>query len=80
MIGTKDNILSEMQPIFREVLENEQIEIQEQTSANDLEEWDSVSHLMLLHALEGHFKVKFELREIMQFGNVGDIIQSILSK
>ena len=52
----KTEILVKVQDIFRDVLDNEEIVLNNDTSADDIEEWDSLSHIQLIVAIEKHFK------------------------
>ena len=54
--------------------------LSDETSANDIEEWDSLSHVQLVVAVEKAFKVKFTSSEIMKWQNVGQMVDTILSK
>jgi len=73
----RKNTLAEIQEIFCDVLDNEEIILNDGTSANDIDEWDSLSHIQLIVALEKHFKIKFTSREILSWKNVGEMIDSI---
>ena len=73
----KSQILDEVQAIFREVLDNEEIELQSSTTADDIEEWDSLTHIQLIVAIEKHFKIKFTSKEILSWQNVGEMIDCI---
>lgn len=76
----KNQILADVQEIFRDVLDNEDIEINFETVADDVEEWDSLSHIQLIVAIEKHFKIKFNSKELMEWKTVGDMIDSIAAK
>lgn len=76
----KNQILAEVQEIFREVLDNEEIELQFNTTSDDVEEWDSLTHIQLIVAIEKHFKIKFTSVEIMSWKNVGEMIDCIILK
>lgn len=73
-------IIAEVTNIFRDVLDNESIELTENTTAADIEEWDSLSHIQLIVAIEKHFKIKFTSVEISGFKNVGDMCRTIEQK
>lgn len=76
----KQQILAEVQEIFRDVLDNEEIELQDITTADDIEEWDSLTHIQLIVAIEKHFKIKFTSKEILSWQNVGQMIDCIATK
>lgn len=76
----QQKIISEVQEIFREVLDNDDLEIQESTSARDVEEWDSLNHIQLVVAIEKHFKMRFTTAEIQNWKNVGEMVHCIAQK
>lgn len=76
----KNQILEEVQEIFREVLDNEGIVLVNETTADDIEEWDSLTHIQLIVAIEKHFKIKFTSKEILSWQNVGEMIDCIANK
>lgn len=76
----KSQILDEVQAIFREVLDNEEIVLASETTADDIEEWDSLTHIQLIVAIEKHFKIRFTSREILSWQNVGEMIDCIAAK
>lgn len=76
----KDQILEEVQEIFREVLDNEEIVLNNATTADDVDEWDSLTHIQLIVAIEKHFNIRFTSREILSWQNVGEMIDCIATK
>ena len=76
----KNQILEEVQEIFREVLDNEEIVLANETTADDIEEWDSLTHIQLIVAIEKHFNIKFTSKEILSWQNVGEMIDCISTK
>lgn len=76
----KSEILLKVQDIFRDVLDEDGIVLEESTTANDVEEWDSLTHIQLIVAIEKSFKIKFLSKEILSWKNVGEMVDSIASK
>jgi acyl carrier protein len=74
------DLLKQLDAIFIDVLDNPAISLTEQTTAMDIEEWDSLSHIQLVVAIERHFKVRFNSSEIQSWKNIGDMIRSINNK
>jgi acyl carrier protein len=74
------NIFAELNAIFCSVFNDDEIMITNETNANDIEKWDSLSHANLVLSIENHFKIKFSNREMLRWKNVGDILASIKEK
>lgn len=77
---TEDEIYQAFTEIFRDVLDNPELVIEAKTTAADIPEWDSFSHINLVVAIEMHFGVKFGSYEIERLENVGDMLALTLSK
>ena len=77
---TTEQILSNVNEIFIDVLENEDLNISENTTASDIAEWDSLSHIALVVSIEKFFKVRFTAKEIQDFKNVGEMCEGIRAK
>ena len=73
-------ILNRVQEVFRNELETEDLVLNDETTANDVEEWDSLSHVQLVVALEKVFSIKFTSREILSWDNIGDLVDCIGKK
>lgn len=76
----RNQILAEVQEIFRDTLDNEEITLTDATTANDVEEWDSLTHIQLIVAIEKHFRLKFTSKEILSWQNVGEMVDCICTK
>ena len=67
-------------PIFRQVFDDESIVLTRETTADDIEAWDSLSHINLVAAVEMSFKVRFALGELQSLKNVGHLVDLIDKK
>jgi len=77
----REEIFSKLNEIFIDVLDlDETPKLTDKTSANDIEEWDSLSHIQLIVAIEKAFKIKFTSLEIMKWANVGEMVDSMEGK
>ncbi len=75
-----NEILGKVQDVFREELEIDDLVLSNETTADDVEEWDSLSHIQLVVALEKTFGIKFTSREILSWDNIGDLVDCIGKK
>lgn len=76
----KNNILEGVGDICRSVFNDANLIVTQETSARDVANWDSLTNLILIDALESHFSIKFSLDEILEAQNIGDLCQIILEK
>lgn len=76
----RESVLARIQDVFREELELDDLILNDETTADDVDEWDSLSHIQLVVALEKAFGIKFTSREIMSWDNVGDLVDCIINK
>ena len=76
----RNDILKRVEEIFREELELDNLVLNDETTADDVEEWDSLSHIQLVAAMEEAFGIEFKSREILSWENIGDLIDSIEKK
>lgn len=66
--------------IFREVFDDDSIELRPEMTADDVDGWDSLSHVNLIVAVERFYKIKFGFGETQTLKNVGDLMALILKK
>lgn len=74
------NLIERLTKVFRRVFDDESIELNTTMTANDIDEWDSLSHINLIIAIELEFGIEFKQKEIQNLENVGALIQSIEKK
>lgn len=77
---TRENTLEQLTTIFKDVFEDDSISLQNNTTTDDIEAWDSLNHIQMITAVEKHFKIRFDLNELLNFKNVGDLCQGIEGK
>lgn len=73
-------LLEILNGIFRKVLKRDDITLTEETTAHEVDGWDSLTNMVLLTEIEKKFGVRFTFREIVKLKNVGDLCQTILNK
>jgi len=66
--------------IFKDVLDNDDIILTDDTTAKDVDDWDSLNHIQLVVAIEKKFKIRFTSNEIHSWNNFGELINSIAAK
>ncbi|MBR1631741.1 MAG: acyl carrier protein [Paludibacteraceae bacterium] len=76
----REEIIDRLTDIFQDVLDRDDISLTDQTTAQDIEEWDSLSHVQLIVAIERQFGIRFTSREIMMWQNVGQMTDSLMQK
>ncbi|MBF0312085.1 MAG: acyl carrier protein [Oligoflexia bacterium] len=77
---TFEEMIKSVNSIFINILDNDNIVLARETTAKDIEEWDSLSHIQLVVAIEKHFKIRFSSGEIQGFKNVGEMCDNLLTK
>jgi acyl carrier protein len=80
MKSIMSNFDEKVRSIFQEVFDNEDLEIHDEMQAKDVEGWDSLTHISLIMAIEESFSIKFSTREVMGFGNVGEMLNCLRGK
>ena len=77
----EDNkLIKELNKIFIYIFEDESIVLKEDTTTSDVEAWDSLNHIQMITAVEKHYKIRFELNELLNFKSVGDLSTAIRRK
>lgn len=76
----RKEIFEKLTEIFRDVMDNDEIVLEENTTAEDIEEWDSLAHVQLIEKIESVFGLKFSAKEMMSWEDVGEFVDSIADK
>ena len=75
-----EQVMEKLREVFYDVFDDENLEINENTTANDIEEWDSLEQIHIIMGCEKKFGVKFEISEVNKMKNVGEMVSLIVSK
>ena len=76
----REKITEKLTEVFRDVFDNEDITISDATTADDIEEWDSLEHISLISAVEKTFKMRFTMKEVSGMKNVGEMINILCER
>ena len=68
------NMLSQLEPIFRDILDNSRLNLTRESNASNVAGWDSLAHINLISAIEQQFRISFTLGELQELKNVGEMI------
>lgn len=77
---SRSEILEKLTEIFKDVFDEEDMVITEETSAKDIEDWDSLMHISLIMAIENSFNMKFAMDQVVELKNVGGIVDILVKK
>lgn len=76
----RTEIVEKLTAIFREVFAESNLVLNDEMTTNDVEKWDSLSHMLMITTVEEQFGVKFRLKELNKLKKVGDIIEVLAEK
>lgn len=77
---TREKIYEELNKVFQDVFDDESITVNDNTTAEDIEDWDSLEHINLVVAIESNFNVKFNMGEVTAMKNVGEMVDKLMEK
>lgn len=73
-------IRERLQNVFRDIFDDESIELFDEMTSDDIEDWDSLMHMNLIIGIEHEFNIKFTVEEVIKAENVGEFISMIEDK
>lgn len=76
----KTEIIEKLTSVFQEVFSDNSLVLNDEMTANDVERWDSLTHMLMISTVEEKFGVKFKLKELNKLKKVGDIIEILQEK
>ena len=77
---TREEVYEQLNEVFREVFDDDSITVNDATTSNDIEEWDSLEHINLIAAVEQEFGMRFSMGQVVSMKNVGEMVDIILSQ
>ena len=75
---SREEIYERLNEVFQDVFGDDDITVNNETTAADVDGWDSLRHISLLSAIENEFNISFSLEQSFTFKNVGDIVDTIM--
>lgn len=76
----EEKIYEELNEIFRDIFDDESINLTPETNSDDIEDWDSLEHINLVVAIEKKFGIKFSMDEVTGMKNVGEMVKIIIER
>ena len=73
----KTEIKERLNGVFRDIFDDPELSVSEETTSADIEDWDSIEHINLIGAIEDEFSMRFRMREVSGMKNVGEMIDII---
>lgn len=77
---TEEEIYEKLNEIFQDIFDDDTIEVDELTTADDIDDWDSLEHINLIAAIEEEFGMKFKMGEVSTMKDVGEMVEIIMSR
>lgn len=74
------NVWETLTKVFRETFDDDELIVGPETTADDIEDWDSLMHIQLLVAIEQAFGIHFNTGEVASLANVGEMVALIANK
>ena len=77
---TREEVFEKLNEVFQDVFDDDSIMVNDSTTADDIEDWDSLEHINLIVAVERCFGIKFTMGEVTGMKNVGEMVGIILER
>lgn len=74
---SREGIFEKLNAVFREVFDDETIIVNDETTSSDIDDWDSLTHISLIAAVEEEFGIKFQMKDVISMKKVGDMVDII---
>lgn len=79
-VMTREEVYETLNGVFQDVFDDESITVNDETTSDDIDGWDSLEHINLIAAVEQEFGVKFNMGQVVSMKNVGEMVDIILSQ
>ncbi len=76
----REEILEKVTAAFSSILEHNNFQLKDETTADDVDGWESITHMMIISEIEKTFSIKFKLMDLMNMNSVGDLLNTIESE
>ena len=80
MAWTKEEVYAALDEVFQDVFDDDSIHVGPETTADDIEDWDSLEHINLVVAIEERFGMKFTMGEVTGMANVGEMVGILIDR
>ena len=77
---TREEVFEKLNEVFQDVFDDSSIQVKDETTAADIEDWDSLEHINLIAAVEQEFGMKFNMGQVVTMKNVGEMADIIMSQ
>ena len=74
---TNEEIIAGLNEVFRDVCDDDEITVNEQTTAEDIDDWDSLAQISLIAAIESEFGIRFDMKTALNLKNAGEMVRQI---
>lgn len=76
---SREEVFAKLNEVFRDVFDDNDITVTDTTTADDIEDWDSLEHINLIAAVEQEFGMKFNMGQVVSMKNVGEMADIIIA-
>lgn len=76
----REEIYERLNEVFRDVFDDDELKVSDETTAADVDGWDSLMHITLIEAVEDEFDINFDMKTVVKMKNVGEMVDFILGE
>ena len=77
---TREEVYERLNAVFADVFDDDELTVNDETTAADIDGWDSLMHITLIDAVEEEFDISFDMKTIVKLKNVGEMVDKILEE